>query len=375
MSEMAHSPIGASSMHRWENCPGSVRLCKTVPNRSSAYSEEGTLAHTVASEILEGKAYAEILPEGMLDAVWVYVHFVNGIREKHPDSVVLIEHRFALDKIHPGLFGTADCVIYVREEKLLYVIDYKHGAGVPVEVRENEQLMYYGLGALLSTGYPCRHVELVIVQPRCPHSDGPIRSWKFEALELLNFADRLALSAARTTNEQAPLVPGEHCRFCSASGICPKIHEKALEIARTEFSPSLSYDPATLAQALSWAPVLEGWAKNLREFAYAEAQHGRCPPGWKLVAKRATRRWRTEDGLADGLALRTGLGREEFFERRIKSPAQVEKLVKKVNLTELTVAESSGLALVPAEDKRPAAKPDALAEFEVIATETTEGNE
>ena len=46
----AHSKIGASSKDRWSQCPGSVRLSEGIPSISSAYAEEGTLAHSLAAD-------------------------------------------------------------------------------------------------------------------------------------------------------------------------------------------------------------------------------------------------------------------------------------------------------------------------------------
>lgn len=367
----AHSHIGASSMKRWAACPGSVRLSKGMPNKSSAYAEEGTKAHEVAATYLTtGKWPTGVDPE-MGEAVKLYVEEVlrHVDSMEHTEDGFLIEHRFDLSSVYPGLFGTADAVIYDAEARILRVFDYKHGMGIPVEVEENEQLMYYGLGALLSTGYPCDEVELTIVQPRCPHSAGPIRKWKFPAIELIDFADDLAKFARRTEDSNAPLVPGEHCRFCPAAGVCPKLAEEAQAVAKVEFRNDLSYDPKVLAKTLDMLPVLEGWIKSVREFAYGEAQHGRTPPGWKLVAKRATRRWKDEERVTKALAHMFG-NDDDIFEKKIKSPAAVEKLLSNKQerewLSQFVSAESSGLALAPADDPRPAIKADAKAEFTVI---------
>jgi hypothetical protein len=73
-----HSRIGASSMHRWATCPGSVRLSKDMPNISSSYAEEGTRAHELAELILTGKDVPGDVDPEMLEAVMVYV---DAIRE------------------------------------------------------------------------------------------------------------------------------------------------------------------------------------------------------------------------------------------------------------------------------------------------------
>lgn len=367
----AHSKIGASSMHRWAACPASVRLSANIPPTSSSYAEEGTRAHEAAADWLTNGRCPEGLDDEMVEAVQVYVEAIqNDWKEASPgDSKMLIEHRFDLSSLHPGLFGTADCVQYYANLKLLRVWDYKHGAGVSVDVKENEQLQYYGLGALLSTGFPCEDVELVIVQPRCPHSEGVIRRWRFKSYQLIDFSADLIDAAKRTEDPNAPIVPGDHCRFCPAGGICPALHERATAVAKYEFGAHLSYDPKKLSEILTWLPSLEAYIKNVREFAYGEAQHGRCPPGFKLVAKRATRRWRDEGGAAAVLNNKYGISLTDIYDRKIKSPAQMEKAVPKElrpALGELVVSESSGLTLAEESDPRPQVKADAVADFKEV---------
>jgi hypothetical protein len=82
-------------------------------------------------------------------------------------------------------------------------------------------------------------------------------------------------------------------------------------------------------------------------------------PGWKLVQKRASRKWSDEEAVEKKLkALKISL--MDAKERpTLKSPAQIEKLCKAegkdfTKLADLVVSESSGTTLAPASDKRPA---------------------
>ncbi|TXG77610.1 DUF2800 domain-containing protein [Candidatus Dojkabacteria bacterium] len=366
-----HSRIGASSMHRWSRCPGSVALIPSQDSlpSTSIYAEEGTRAHEFAAEYLLKGNWNPNTPNEMKAHIEVYADSVWEAVNESPASVY-IEQKFDLSKLHEGLYGTADAVLYHHELKLLRVFDFKYGAGLPVEVIDeegpNEQLMYYGLGALLSTGMPADEVELIIVQPRCPHPDGPVRRHRFPAINLIDFSSDLVEAAIRTTYKDAPLIPGDHCKFCPASGICPKLHEKAVEVAKEEFSPALSYDPKKLAETLNWLPALEGYIKSVREFAYREAQHGRTPPGWKVVAKRAIRKWNDSVKAWKVLKEDFDLPEDEILESKMKSPAQVEKLIPKHlknEFKELVTAVSSGVTLVPESDRRPAVQSTAKLDF------------
>lgn len=401
----AHSKIGASSSKRWLACPGSIALSAGIPNRGSQYAMEGTAAHELAEMCLideldaqyfvatnhvitvhdNGAEYPFPVTQEMADAVQVYLDFV---RDGEPFDT-LVEVKFHLKDLHEGLFGTADCVQWFADEAKLRVIDYKHGQGTPVEAEGNPQGMYYALGALTTLRFPARVVEIVIVQPRCPHGAGPIRSWTIGVDQLLDWQADLLDGVKRVElateahgrvcddTEQAWfagqfLASGDHCKFCPASAVpgrCSAIAEKQQALARVEFAPMVDYDPAKLAQALLDIPMVEQRIKAIREFAYAEAEAGRCPPGWKLVEKRATRKWREVSEVLGGLrdVLPAEVGADDLYEpAKLKSPAQIEKLLPKDQraiLAELTVKESSGHTLAPAEDKRAAVKQSAQLDF------------
>lgn len=380
-TEVVHSRIGASSMYRWSECPGSVRLCAKVPRQpSSPYAEEGTRAHTLASDILEGKSTAKADSEEMLEAVMIYVELVR--EEAKGADLVLTEHGFHLATLHPELFGTADRMHYHRTKRLLQVYDYKHGAGISVDVENNLQLQYYALGALMSIDGPVDAVEVTVVQPRCPHPSGIVRRWTFEAFTILDFAADLVKFAEETEKPDAKLFAGDHCRFCNASGICPEIKNKAQNIAKMDFDaipedfeasktpmalelvPGNSvemetYDPSKLSKTLKWLPAVEAWCESVRKFAYSEAMAGRTPPGWKLVEKRAHRKWKSDyDTTQSEIYKKFKIFEEDIVgEKKLKSPAQVEKLIApelKSELKDLVVQESSGATLVPETDPRPA---------------------
>ncbi len=363
----AHSRIGASSYSRWGTCPASVRLSKDMPNTSSAYAAEGTKAHELAEKILLSKFvdYSEIEDE-MLQAVMVYVDYVR--EESREADYLGIEERFELTELHPDLFGTADAVIY--KDKTLIVADLKFGQGLAVEVENNKQLQFYALGALMKTKFPCSHVEMVIVQPRCFHSDGPIRKWKIPVIDLLDFSADLVDAALRTEDPNAVVVSGDHCRFCPAAPVCPTLQETALTTAQEEFAPAYTYDPEKLSDVLNKIPAIEAWAKSVKEFAYREAQAGRILPGFKLVPRRANRKWSDEKRAEEFLLLELGLDYlEAHTEPKLRSPAQIEALLSKEDkkrLEEIVTKESSGETLAPITDKRKPSKPSVETDFTKI---------
>lgn len=369
----AHSRIGASSMYRWSACPGSVRESVGMPEVKSKYAEEGTLAHAYAAQLLEKWLFDKI-PEERLIVDWEMDAAVRTYAEAFLDAArgadfIWIERRCNLERLHLGLFGTPDGIIYHAKTRVLQVWDYKNGAGIPVDVENNNQLMYYGLAALLETGVLCDWVELVIAQPNCDHRDGPIRKWRISSLDLLEFSADLIEAAKRTEDPNAPLASGPHCRFCPAVAKCTLLQEQALITAQSEFSPTLPYDQEQLSKVLGMLPAIEAWVKGVYEFAESEALAGKIPPGFKLVQKTGRRKWKDEEQIIPDLVLNLGLEESLLVDKKLKSPAQIEKLLSKEDkklLENYTIKPSGGLDLVSDTDKRPPIKADVLTEFSVI---------
>jgi hypothetical protein len=358
------------------SCPGSVVLSEGMPNKSSPHSELGTRAHALAEAILATGATPPD-PDGMLPHVMVYVDHVRSLGgELH------IEQRVHVTQ---DVYGTADAVVWQAEARHLHICDYKNGAGVPVEIHGNLQLRIYALAALLTFKYPATQVTATIVQPRCPHADGPVRSVTFDVVDLIDFhADLLdAVDRVHTAQTLHPgndhpiwvrdhLAPTEKgCRWCLASPKCPALKSKAQQLARQVFAPGVAYDPLELARTLDFLPILEGWIKNTREFAYAEAEKGHDIPDYKLVEKRATAKWK--DGVAEQLAKALGVKLDELYDdvpRPLKGITEIVKLAsgkndkeRKAVIDPFVSRESSGHTLVHTSDKRPAVKVDAASAF------------
>ena len=355
-------------MERWANCPGSVALCETLPEEpSSVYAAEGTEAHGYAERAITGKGWSTPNAE-LRTAVQVYKDAIEGIPEATERHV---EVQVQLLELHAMLFGTADCVVWSKRERVLTVVDFKYGAGMPVDVRDNRQLKYYAVGAMLRFDYRPRLVRTMVVQPRCEHPDGPVRVADYEPVELIDFAGEIIEAVRRVEAPDAPLVPGPWCAksFCPARAVCPAVKAVAEREMLKVFSTQLPYDAGELAATLEWLPLLENWIEATRKFAYNEAEQGRPPPGYKIVLKRPTEHWRADVTPAK-VAETFGIPVEDIVSvPELLSPAQVRKQVPGKNdkeraaaLSVFTEKVSSGHALVHESDARaPVSESAALA--------------
>lgn len=401
-----HSELGASVANRWMNCPGSVRLIRTLPasetNTTSEYAEEGTRAHAVAELALtlakDASAFLGETVEGgevneeMVEAVNVFIDHVLGvIGGPFGDGVQFwVERKFDLDALNPPepMFGTADFVAYAPQARRLFVSDLKYGKGVVVEVKGNKQLRFYGLGSLLSIDLatmPVDDVAITIVQPRALHPDGFVRSEVLTVSELMEFAVELLDAARKTQEPDAPLVAGDWCRFCPAAGVCPARRDYALAVAQQEFALAEEFVPPPpdtipieeLAAMAKKFYILRDWMNASEAAIRARLERGDDVPGFKLVAKRPVRRWIDEDKVEEVLK-QEGYETEEIYTLELKSPAQVEKLLKKKKfgqtLGSLVKKESSGYNVAPDTDPRPALLPPGSIDRLLPAGDTQPGS-
>lgn len=394
-SQRAHAKLSPSSAKRWFSCPGSIRLSADTSDKSSVYADEGTAAHTLAEKCLRGgwdatdflgghvniktgqveRYEAEgdgifTIDEEMVDAVDLYISTVRSLKIKGDE----FEYEAKLDLRHiPGMeFGTGDFVRYRENTKELVIVDFKYGRGVPVDVEENEQLFTYAVGtARRFHNRGLAKVLLMVVQPRCPHPAGPVRMKMYDALDLVEFRFRLVDAAEATMADDAPLVPGEWCRFCPAAPTCEALRGHSLAVAEMEFAdepPTVGdLDAEQLSAILAKASVVEGWIKRVQERAHQMAIDGNPPPGFKLVHSTSHRKWKDEDEIATLLRHKLELTEEQMYTApKLKSPAAMEKVLGAKRRGELVgyVHKPPGkLILVPESDPRAPAKPGAEEEF------------
>lgn len=230
----------------------------------------------------------------------------------------------------------------------------------------NLQLRIYSAGAMAGLKEPVEQVTLTIVQPRARHSLGPVRSRTMATPELMMDIGEVVFGAQiRALAPNPPATPGEHCRWCPAAATCPEHRALALSVAQDQFGnlpdettalPQPVYlSDNDLGRILAIGAHFEMWLEQVRQHAHHRAENGHFIPGWKLVPKRATRKWRDE-AEAEGV-LRFSLGEHfELHTYKLKSPAQIEKEIGKKELRafhDIIVAESSGTTLAPDYDARP----------------------
>jgi len=410
----AHAKLAPSSAHRWVECPGSVQLSEGIPNTSSVFAAEGTAAHELCAHCLEtGDDPATFLdmwidihaPDGkgrfvnldeppsatdefryfvvddeMVDGVAMYVDHVKSLMP-HSDCLLSVEQKLDMTHIDPRIFGTGDATVLDMQSQHLHVIDFKYGKGVSVDADRNPQLMLYAAGAVRRHhNHSVAKLTVHVVQPRAYHLAGPIRQFDLDLIELMEFEFEIEAAAARTNLKDPPLKAGEWCHFCPAQGLCPARREQIYQDAAIEFTDLdiniqeiEAMTPEQRGQILRNADSIFNYVKAVQKFEHDRALAGDMPAGFKLVAKRATRKWRDEEEAKEVLAI-LGVAPDALYEEpKFKTPAKLESFFPGKNKTErqnamadLVKKESSGLNLVANEDPRPAVVVEAASEFDAV---------
>jgi hypothetical protein len=355
------SIVGGSTAKRVIACPGSVALVATMPPRpSSKYADTGTLLHNAVSEIMEGR----LTPEGALGLQYEDITLDENLMENKllpalaaldeidPDKKMeyACETVVGFGDVLPNVFGSAD--LLGRIGSTAYVIDYKFGDGVAVDVEENAQLLFYAAAAMRTKEVQwvfegADKIECVIIQP--PH----IKRWQTTPRRVQLFEHELIRAVKRAQQPDAEFNSGDHCRWCAAKAVCPVLTGAADRQLRTAVQ---ALNVNEIGEALNKADLLEKWIADVRALAHQMMDEGVTVPGYKLVPKRATRQWTDEATALDAMK-KLGVKENELTETSVLSPAKAEKVLKKYKLalpTECVVSVSTGNTIAPLDDPRPA---------------------
>ena len=371
-----HAILSASSSERWINCPPSARLCENYPDKGSDYAAEGTDAHTLcefrlkqalglpAKDPIEDLGWYNEEMEECAAAYTAYVmELVEAAKQSGSTPTVLIEQRVDFSRWVESGFGTADCVVIAN--RVLNIVDYKHGQGVEVSAVNNSQMKLYALGALeiIDYLYDIEEIQMTIFQPR----KGNVSVFRITREALLEWAEGELIQKAQLAFEgKGDFACGEWCWFCKAKAECRERANANLELAQLEFQLPALLDDEEIAEILGKLDALVSWATDVKEYALQQAISGKAWTGWKLVEGRSNRRYTNENAVIAAV-LQAGY---DPYEKKVLGITAMQKALGKARFEELLspyIEKPQGKpTLVPESDKRPAmntAKNDFMEEF------------
>lgn len=386
------SPSGAEAISR---CPGKINATDDLPRVPNEAAAEGTVLHEIAADCLiydfepysyvgekhECEGFEFVIDEDQIDAM---VPGLDWVREQ--PGKLFVETQVDLSAWLPFEYGTLDIAIVNDHEIVL--CDWKFGY-IPVEAESNKQVAIYAMGFYEQIA---RHItkatkfRLIISQPR---RIGPKwREWIVELDDLREFMVDIQESMQRALDPDAPRIAGKiQCQYCACNpamggpgcdalesfmlGMIGQTHE-TLADATLLGVPLTMPDLSKLTpedQALIWdhRTMIKGWIEGVTKIATERAAAGDPPPGLKAVKKFGDREY--TDAAAAQEILVEALGVEESFTKKLKSPAQAEKVMMPTKrkpgkpdawekLNALITKPETGYELALLSDERPAFVPN-----------------
>lgn len=382
----AHSDRSPSGADRWMLCAGSVQASKLFDDEPNEYSAEGTCAHWVREQCLRNGQNVDdfvgktIHADGFyFDVLPVWVGFLQPTIDwaREIGGIMSVELKLPLSPWLPNDKGTLDLGIVTDD--LIYVNDLKFGQGVMVGAERNRQQMIY---ALAYWQHFARHhtkatrFRLMIDQPRSWSAEpGECDWWDVELDELLAFGEEVKLAGIRTEDPDAPfcasveacIAPGSFCPVADNNS-CPAVHDLCQdliglnpdvpEIKGAMTMPDIEkLSPERRSYIITNWPLVVKWQKTLFAEMTNDALMGDPAPGYKAVATEKDRMWTDEESVEAFCREKDRVKVDDLFTRKLKSPAQMEKLVGTriwAKLQPYIHRPDGAPALVPESDKRPA---------------------
>jgi hypothetical protein len=365
--------VGGSSAARVIACPASIpRSADLIKvDRPSAAAEEGTALHLCMEMLLLGEAkVADFLNKNVNGVLITPELYVEKLVPAWVETEALMEKldidcyeaetvvSFTKDPLI-GAFGTIDFAGQTTDGTPVF-IDFKFGSGYQVDVTDNQQLLFYAAASLndpqtswLWETDPQEFI-IAIVQPTF---DPAVQTQTLPLGALHDFTIGLSAAIHNAHSDHPKARTGSHCKWCPAAPWCPDKLTQA-EIA-LEISPD---EQEEIAYALQLAFELEDWARKVKNNAHGMLENTTAQiPGFKLVKKRATRKWRDPAAATEHFTKSRKFKEDDYTTRSLKSPTQMEKVCKQkgvdyAEISGMVESVSSGTTLATEDDPRPAIK-------------------
>ncbi|MBB5986010.1 DUF2800 domain-containing protein [Sphingobium lignivorans] len=410
MTLPAHAKLAPSGADTWMTCPGSVEAQDGLPDDTTEWSSEGTMAHDVSDFCLSYglDAYFFVgatfrvpgtelvrnehgLITGRRNRVWTYTwsnedadflqsgfdHLLEMGGELYGEHKVDISNWLGENQ-----FGTLDRAIVWRDADVFLINDLKWGRGIPVSVRDSKQLRLYALGFWWNVARYFENMKSVILeidQPRSWVQGGRI---ELTMDELLEFGEEVRPAAERALKPGAERIPSKAgCYWCKRRKAFRGCYAydawmlsllgltRAEVIDIEEFILGKTFTQEERANLVLHKTLIVSWLEKLQDDAVQDALTiGDVPGVAKAIEGRKLPDAWEDKGAAD-IALAKKLGDRRYKAPALITPQQALKLVAGEDRKDVEALIKFGLRkteLVPIDHPKPSIKSlnDQLAEME-----------
>lgn len=295
--------LNATDLPRFMRCNGSRLLGGIMPpsNSDATARDEGTAAHWLINQSYRlHMPVSEFTGRKAPNGVIITNAIVNSVIEfsSYVNSCDGIQHGVEVDcgfeNIESGyrINARTDHFNFTGYQTL-EINDFKHGFRI-VEPRDNWTMIAYAIGVSHKLVQAPHDVHFRVHQPRVPHPDGPVRSWRISYDELLN---RYRYLSNRLANPDDELHSGAHCDKCPNQTICPAFRAalyNSIDVSDTAHAETIS--DAMIAAELSIVSDAEkrikSRKKQLEDLAIYRMRQGAVIEGFSMVRSYGNSAWK-----------------------------------------------------------------------------------
>lgn len=228
---MTRALTSASNAHRREACPGSARMEDGLPDIKTKESEQGDRLHDFS-------AHPEYERQLLSPEEQDLLRTADQLEAQAFDAIGLLGEYEETREVELGdelIGGHPDLLRIYHHSKISVITDRKFG-WAPVDRAEvNLQLRVYAVLA------PTPDVYVGILQPRATR-ENRVTVARYNIDSKAAARKQIAAIMEACEDPDAPLVAGEHCRYCRARMICPALKEAVTKemVIFDELPPDLS---------------------------------------------------------------------------------------------------------------------------------------
>lgn len=272
-----------SNACRWVPCPGSVKLCRAIPQELTDRAKEGQLAHKVAAQLLRGETPQEIDSPELMRVIEDYVKIV-------PENCE-IEKTIKINILGPESEGRPDAYKIENGTLTLWQLHTGHRE---INAFENWQCLCYVLGIIEQSQETINYVFIKLVQPRV--YDNQVSTWGSSIKELQSRFEKIEEAVNIAMGAVPKSVAGEQCRYCRARAVCRTFANEIGKILDTKHvATTTELEPDQVANELSFLKTEMNLMKirvdALEERAISQIQNGAQVPGFELKKKLGRKKW------------------------------------------------------------------------------------
>jgi len=361
-----HLPFGGSTAARTLNCPGWYKASEGVERTPAGPAAvEGSMHHEIMEMCFrDGKP-----PAGYVGHV--YEEGDGRTREFKKEDYPLSKKAYdttnaLLDELDIDEFMVEPFVQYVEDisggsidllglsadRKTALVLDHKFGRHI-VSAERNAQGLKYAISAMRDplTKDLFDEVEQVVCAIVQPQSKNGLSRWTANMKTVGYFKDDWDAALGLAQSEDPPLANsiGDYCKYCPKAPTCPVARKQAGALSQLTVKTDNE-----LAAAAADVLAIEQWCKDVKEAIYLNLSKGVAVPGWKLVNKRATRKW-IDPKAAEEFLKKKRVAQKHYRNNSFRTAPQLVDILKAegidINLDDFIEKKSSGTTAAPVDDE------------------------